>query len=462
MSQPLPARPYSSQKTLTKRDPNRPSRSDRIDHWLTHKVFGMAFFFGLMYLVFQSIYSFATPFMDLIEVGFAWLGDRVGSFLGESMARDLVVDGLIGGVGTVLVFLPQILILFFFIAVLEGTGYLARAAFLMDKLLSWCGLNGRAFIPLLSSYACAVPGVLSARVMPDPKSRLATILVAPLMSCSARLPVYLVLIGAFIEPKLGAGWAGFTLFAMHLLGLAVAVPVVFVLNRGLIRGKRLPFLLELPPYQLPKMRDVWLAMYFRGRVFLQTAGTIILVMSVLIWALTYFPRSTESRQRFAAEFRTANPLAEADSAAEAHFVEERLLQNSYLGRFGQAIEPVFRPAGFDWRITTSILAAFPAREVVVPSMGILFRTGSEALDDDTDLRHAMNQATWPDGRPLLTPWTAVGLMVFFALCAQCMATLATVKRETNSWKWSVFMFVYMSTLAYLGAVFVNQLGLRFG
>lgn len=434
--------------------------TDRIDAILTHKALGMIVFFGLMYLVFQSIYSFATPFMDLIETGFGALGDWAGSLFGEGMIRDLVVDGVIGGVGTVLVFLPQILILFFFIAVLEGTGYLARAAFLMDRLLGWCGLNGRAFIPLLSSYACAVPGILSARVMPDPKSRLATILVAPLMSCSARLPVYIVLIGAFIEPKFGAGWAGFTLFALHLLGLFVAIPVVFILNRGVIKGKRLPFLLELPPYQIPRWKDVWLAMFSRGKVFVQTAGTIILFMSVLIWGLTYFPRTSVDEESFRAEFVRVNPGAEENEIS--HFIEERRLENSYLGRFGKVVEPVFRPAGFDWRITTSILAAFPAREVVVPSLGVLFRTGGGALDDDTDLRQALNSATWPDGRPLMTPYTAIGLMVFFALCAQCMATLAAAKRETNTWKWPVFMFVYMTALAYLGAVLVNQIGIRFG
>lgn len=434
--------------------------TDKLDAILTHRVFGMVVFFGMMYLVFQSIYSFASPFMDWIESGIGGFGNWVGGFFGNGLLKDLLVDGIIGGVGTVLVFLPQIVILFFFIAVLEGTGYLARAAFLMDRVLGWCGLNGRAFIPLLSSFACAIPGIMSARVMPDPKSRLATILVAPLMSCSARLPVYLVLIGAFIEPKFGAGWAGFTLFAMHLLGLFVAIPVVFVLNRGVIKGKRLPFLLELPPYQWPRPKDIWLAISQRAMVFLQTAGTIILLMSVLIWALTTFPRSSETDVRSAEEYAAKHPQATPEEVE--HFISERQLEYSYLGRFGKAIEPVFRPAGFDWRITTSILAAFPAREVVVPSMGILFRVGDDALDDDTNLRQALNSATWPDGRPLMTPWTAIGLMVFFALCAQCMATLATVRRETNSWKWPLFMFVYMSGLAYLGAVLVNQIGLRVG
>jgi len=440
------------------------SRSDQIDYLLTHRVFGLIFFFGVMYLTFQSIYTFAQPLMDWMSGGFDWIGKVIGNQLeGVPILKSLIVDGLIHGVGTMLTFLPQILILFLFIALLEGTGYLARAAFLMDRLLGWCGLNGRAFIPLLSSFACAIPGIMSARVMPDAKSRLATIMVAPLMSCSARLPVYLLLIGTFIEPRFGPAWAGFTLFAMHLLGLAVAIPVVYVLNRGVIKGKRLPFLLELPPYQWPKWRDVWLTMYFRGKVFVTTAGTIIVYMSILIWFLSYFPRSNDASQRFRTEYVASH--AQASPADTDQYVQEQQLAHSFLGTFGRTIEPVFRPAGFDWRITTAILSAFPARETVVPSLGIIFSLGEGDEKDvkySSGLRHALGKATWPDGRPLMTPWTAVGLMVFFALCAQCMATLATVKRETNSWKWPLFMFSYMTILAYIGAVVIYQVGRLFG
>ncbi|CAN5416075.1 ferrous iron transport protein B [soil metagenome] len=421
------------------------SWSDRIDLILTHRVFGLAFFVGVMYLVFQSIYTFATPLMDAIQSGFTWLQGVIEPHLaGNDTLKSLLVDGLIGGVGSMVVFLPQILILFFFIAVLEGTGYLARAAFLMDRLLGWAGLNGRAFIPLLSSFACAIPGIMAARVMPDAKSRLATILVAPLMSCSARLPVYLILISTFIEPKYGKFWAGFTLFAMHFLGLLVAVPIVWFFNRAVVKGKRLPFLLELPPYQWPKWRDVWLAMWFRGKVFLKTAGTIIVAMSIVIWALGYFPR---------------NPVP---AGADEKVASEHQLEQSYLGRMGKAVEPVFLPAGFDWRISTGILAAFPARENIVASLGIIFSLGNDEDEKSADLRTALDDATWPDGRPLFTIWTAVGLMVFFALCAQCMATLATVKRETNSWKWPAFMFVYMTALAYIAAVGIFQVGRLFG
>jgi ferrous iron transport protein B len=439
------------------------SLTDRIDLILTHRVFGLVVFAATMYLVFLSIYSFSQPFMDFIDRGFGWVKDHVRPGLASvPVLQSLVVDGVIGGVGGMLVFLPQIIILFFFIALLEGSGYLARAAFLMDRLLGWCGLNGRAFIPLLSSFACAIPGIMAARVMPDRNSRLATILVSPLMSCSARLPVYLLLIGAFVQPRFGAAWAGFALFAMHLLGLFVAIPIVWFLNRKIIKGKRLPFLLELPPYQWPKAKDVWLTMYYRAKVFVTTAGTTIVLMSLLIWALSYFPRlSPEERAQARSTYVSAHANAPIQDAERQ--VDQTQLAHSLLGRFGKSIEPVFLPAGFDWRITTSILSAFPARETVVPSLGIIFALGGDKdrLEHSDDLRNSLQHATWPDGRPLFTAWTAVGLMVFFALCAQCMATLATVRRETNSWKWPVFMFSYMTGLAYIGAVVVHQLSLLF-
>ncbi len=431
--------------SLIKKPLRAVSTTDRLDLILTHRVFGLAIFVSVMYLVFLSIYTFSQPAMDLIQNGFSALGKGLGGALeGSPILKSLVVDGIVGGIGSVLVFLPQILVLFFFIALLEGTGYLARAAFLMDRLLGWCGLNGRAFIPLLSSFACAIPGIMAARVMPDAKSRLATILVAPLMSCSARLPVYMLLIGAFIEPRFGPFWAGFTLFAMHFLGFALAIPVVFFINRKILKGKRLPFLLELPPYQVPKWKDIVIAMMTRGKVFVTTAGTTILVMSVIIWAAGYFPRYK------------VPPETKPEVAAQLQ------LEHSILGTFGKGIEPVFKPLGFDWRISTAILSAFPARETVVPSLGILFSLGNDDEKLEKKLTKKLSEAKWPDGKPLFTAWTAVGLMVFFALCAQCFSTLATVRRETNSRKWPWIMFGYMTAFAYIGALIVRGLAILFG
>ncbi len=443
-------------------EPQKRSMTDRIDAVLTHRVFGLIVFGLVMFLVFQSIYSFAQPLMDKIQAGFDWLASIVSPKLaGVPVLQSMVVKGLIAGVGGVLVFLPQIMILFFFIALLEGSGYLSRAAFLMDKLLGWCGLNGRAFIPLLSSFACAIPGIMAARVMPDQKSRLATILVAPLMSCSARLPVYLLLISAFVEPKYGPLWAAVALFAMHLLGLVVAIPIIWFLNKKMLKGRHLPFLLELPPYQWPRWRDVWLAMYFRSKVFVKTAGTVIVLMSIVIWGLSYFPRlGAQKEAQIRREALVSTPgieMADVDKK-----VDEAQLEHSMLGGFGRAIEPAFVPAGFDWRITTSILAAFPAREMVVPSMGIIFSLGDVEADNPGNLRGALREAKWPDGKPLLNVWTSVGLMVFFALCCQCMSTLATIRRETNSWKWPLFVFSYMTILAYLAAVAIHQVGVWVG
>jgi ferrous iron transport protein B len=431
------------------------SASDRIDAVLTHRVFGLGVFVAVMYGVFQSIYTLAEPLMAGIEVLFGALGGWAGAALAHwPAAQSLVVDGMIAGAGSVVTFLPQIVILFLFISLLEGCGYLARAAFLMDRLLGWAGLNGRAFVPLLSSFACAIPGIMAARVMPDERSRLATILVAPLMSCSARLPVYVLMIGAFIEPRFGAAWAGFTLFAMHFLGVIVALPVVWALNRSVLRGRRLPLLLELPPYQRPKLRDVALTVYFRARVFVYTAGTIIVAMSVLIWALLYFPRSEAATARWQTEY-AALPAEVRTEVTQEHFVQRRQIESSYLGQFGKAIEPAFEPLGFDWRLTTAILAAFPAREVVISSMGVLFALGGEVDEGSADLRTRLQGATWPDGRPLITTWSAIGLMAFFALCCQCGATLATIKRETGGWRWPVFVFAYMTALAYLAALLVQ-------
>lgn len=434
------------------------STSDRLDKIFTHKFFGLVLFVGLMYVVFQSIYTLAIPLMNGIEMAMTTAGEWARTWLSPiPVLESFIVDGVLTGVSSALIFLPQIIILFFFIAILEGSGYLARAAFLMDRLFSWCGLNGRAFVPLLSSFACAIPGIMATRVIPDHKTRLATILVAPLMSCSARLPVYLLVIGAIIEPNYGPLWAGIALFGMHFLGLLVAIPVSLLLTRGLTRRKSLPFVLELPPYQMPKMRDVFLTMYLRAKTFLRVAGTIIVVLSVVLWALLYFPRSSEDFSRYHQEYQML-PTTMKEKIKEENFIQSRQVENSFLGRFGHFVEPIFRPAGFDWRLSTAILSAFPAREVVVPSLGIMFSIGGDVDESSGDLRQAIAHATLSDGRPLMTPYTAAAFMVFFALCCQCMGTLAVVRKETGSWKWSLLLFSYMTALAYIGAVLIYQIG----
>jgi len=437
--------------------------SESIDDLLTHRVAGPLVFVAIMYVMFQSIYTLATPFMDAIEALFATAGAWVGAGLGSTpVLRSLVVDGLIAGVGGVLVFLPQIAILFLFIALLEDAGYMPRAAFLMDRLFGWCGLSGKSFVPLLSSYACAVPGIMATRTIQEPKARLTTILVCPLMSCSARLPVYVLLIGAFIEPVYGATLAGLTLFAMHFVGLAVAIPVAFVLNRIVLRGRRTPFLLEMPPYRVPQLRDIGWRVFGRAREFVVRAGTVILAMSIVIWALCYFPRSDVVREGVLERQGIAQTIPRDAVAAvvppeTSRAIEAAYLEQSYMGRFGQAVQPLFAPAGFDWKITVGVLASFPAREVIISTLGILYNLGAEVDEQSTGLAAALQGARRPDGHSVFSPIVAIAIMVFFALCSQCMATLVTIAREA-SWRWAAFSFAYMTVLAWAGAVVVYQVG----
>jgi len=432
--------------------------TERIDAVLTHRVFGLVIFAGLMLLVFQSIYTWAGPFMGWIEEAVARVQAAVAPWFDAWPAwQSLVVDGVIGGVGGVLVFLPQILILFFFISLLEDTGYMARGAFLMDKMFGWCGLNGKSFVPMLSSYACAIPGVLATRTIEDPRARLTTILVAPLMSCSARLPVYVLMIGAFIEPAYGAYAAGFALFALHFVGLIVAVPVAWALNKFVLGTRPHPFLLEMPPYRRPRLRDILWRMWERAREFVVRAGTVIVAMTIIIWALVYFPRPESIRAG-----------VEAASAAEAPETAQRrldaaYLEQSYLARAGRFVQPVFDPAGFDWKITVGVLASFPAREVIIATLGTIYGIGGDVDEGSGDLRRTLASDVWGEGpragQPVFTVPVALAVMVFFALCLQCGATVAVMAKESN-WGWAVFAFCYMTLLAWAGAVLTYQLGTR--
>ncbi len=434
--------------------------TERIDTVLTHRVWGLVIFVALMALVFQSIYTWAGPFMDLVEVGVAAVQDALAPLLAAWPAlQSLVVDGVVGGVGSVVIFLPQILILFFFIALLEDSGYMARGAFLMDRMFGWCGLNGKSFVPMLSSFACAIPGVLATRTIEDPRARLTTILVAPLMSCSARLPVYTLMIGAFIEPARGAFVAGLVLLAMHFIGLAVAVPVAWTMNKFILRTRPLPFLLEMPPYRRPRLRDILWRMWERAREFLVRAGGVILAVTVIIWALVYFPRPDAVRERVEAKW-----AAQLDGDALERRIDAAYLEQSYLARAGRALQPVFDPAGFDWKITVGVLASFPAREVIVATLGTIYGVGDDVDEGSQDLREVLARDVWPDGpragQPVFTVPVAVAIMVFFALCLQCGATVAVMAKEAG-WHWALFAFAYMTALAWLGAVLAYQIGTRF-
>jgi ferrous iron transport protein B len=424
--------------------------TDWLDRLLTHRVWGTLVFLVVMFLVFNAIYVGAKPLMESINGGKDAVSEWVGGLLPPGPFTSLLTDGVINGVGSVVVFLPQILILFAFIAVLEDCGYMARAAFLMDRLMSRAGLSGKSFIPLLSSVACAIPGIMATRVIEDRRDRFATILVAPLMSCSARLPVYILLIGAFLTTGYPWWLPGVVMFAMYSLGLILAPLIAWALKGTLLRGKTPVFVLEMPSYKWPSLRVVARRVIESGWMFVRRAGTVILACMVLVWVLMYFP-AHDYPERIAA-------LDKDDPEAKRLLAAWK--RQSILGRVGRAIEPGVRPLGWDWRIGVAALASFPAREVIVGTLGVLFEQGEVEADDAEGLGEALKQARWQDdpARPLFTVPVALSLMVFFALCCQCASTLAVIRRETGTWRWPAFTFVYMTALAYVGALLVYQIG----
>jgi len=435
------SRTHSAKKSLT----------ERVDAVVLHRVWGPILFVLLMALVFQSIFSWAEPMIGWVEGVFSLLGGAVGGALPEGDLRSLLVDGVIAGVGSVLVFLPQITILFLFIGILEDTGYMARAAFIMDRFMRSVGLHGRSFIPLLSGYACAVPGVMSTRVIENPKDRLATILVLPLMSCSARIPVYTLLIGAFIPPVAVAGifnLQGLTLLAMYLLGTLTALAMAAVFKKTLLKGRARPLIMELPPYRLPSVRSLALSVGHRASMFLRKAGTVILSLSIVLWALATYPKTHPT------------PGLSEDAA------QEEQLAHSALGRLGHAIEPAVRPLGYDWKIGVGIVSSLAAREVFVSTMGTIYGVGS-ADETSGDLRQKLQRERDPrTGMIAYTPLIAVGLMVFYVYAMMCMSTVAVVIRETGGGRtgvqWAAFQFAYMLALAYGSAFLVYRVGLLLG
>ncbi|HUY87814.1 MAG TPA: ferrous iron transport protein B [Pirellulales bacterium] len=467
---------------VTRPAERRATLSDRIDHALTHRFYGTLFFLLMMVLVFQSVFRLASWPMEWIDAGAAAAGGWIESRMAAGALRDLLVQGLIGGVGGVVIFVPQIMILFFFIAVLEDCGYMARAAYLMDKLMVRVGLSGKSFIPLLSSFACAIPGVMATRVIENRRDRLTTILVAPLMSCSARLPVYTILIAAFVPDRSYArgflGLQGLTMTAMYLVGIAAAVVVAFILKKTLLRGPTPPFVMELPSYKWPSLGTVAYRMFDRGWAFVRRAGTLVVAVSIVVWAALYYPHDAELvegpyRARIESlEARLAELPAEdrrraaiEDELAETNNqIAGAYNRQSILGRMGRTIEPAVRPLGWDWRIGCAVIASFPAREVVVATLGIIYDLGEDVDIEDREgqlrLQNALQHATWAGSeRQVFNLPVALSIMVFFALCAQCASTLVVIKRETNSWGWPAFTFAYMTGLAYLGALVTYQLGM---
>jgi ferrous iron transporter FeoB len=459
------------QETVAHHDLAEHSFSEKIDRVLTHKFFGLVILVGILLLVFQTIFSWATVPMDLLESGFGAIGEFVKTSLPEGVLNDLIVDGVIAGVGGVLVFLPQILLLFLFISILEDTGYMARAAFLMDKLMSRVGLHGKAFLPLMSSFACAIPGIMATRTIENPRDRLATILIAPFMSCSARLPVYTLMIATFFAGQTVFGFVSLgavLMLAMYALGIVTAIIVAFILKKTLLKSPPPPFVMELPPYRLPNVRNVFQNMLTRSWMFVRRAGTVILAISIILWALAYFPRnSAEQVSGSQAEISSRNDAVEEENEAVEEQSDEELraseqLRNSYAGRLGHLIEPVIEPLGFDWKIGVALISSFAAREVLVSTLSIIYQVGADENEESETLTQAIRDAKRDDGTTVWTPLTALTLMVFFVLAMQCISTVAIVRRETNSWAWTLFMVGYMTGIAYLAAFLTYQGGKLLG
>jgi ferrous iron transport protein B len=479
------------------------SFSDKLDRVLTHRIWGLAIFVGLMALMFQSIFSFAETPMGWIESLVEAVASRASEALGPGDFQDLLANGVIKGVGAVVVFLPQICLLFLFIALLEDTGYMSRAAFLMDRLMSRVGLHGKSFIPMLSSFACAIPGIMATRTIESPKDRLVTILVAPLMSCSARLPVYTVLIAACIpQTKLFGflGLPGLTLLSMYLLGIVGALGMAWLFKKTLLKGEPPPLILELPPYKRPVATVILRHMWERSKLFLRRAGTVILGINILLWFLVTYPKNHEAEQRADALkyqaitnfFPTAtNFWKESEMRAEldavlkepgaetnspAHFgLNSRLalvgkelagenLRHSFAGRLGHLIEPTIRPLGFDWKIGIGVVASFAAREVFVSTMSVVYNVGEFDDSDEgtSSLAETMKAERRADGSVVYTTLTGITLMVFYVFAMQCVSTTAVVRRETNGWKWPLFQFAYMTALAWILAFLTYQGGKLLG
>ncbi len=443
-----------------------PDRSitERIDKILINRVAGFAVFLAIMFVVFQSLFAWSAPAIELIEELFAWSGEGLARVLPPGLVSDFLVEGIIAGVGSVVVFLPQILLLFFFLGLMEDSGYMARVAYLMDRIMRSMNLHGRAFVPMISGFACAVPAVLATRTMERRRDRLLTMMVIPLMTCSARLPIYTLIIGALFPAGHALGLfpvQGLLMVAMYLFSVTVSLIAAWVLSRTLapLRSSPLPLVIELPPYRLPRLRDVLHMMWERTSFFLREAGTVILTCTIVLWALLSFPQQLPAT---APDYQAHIEAAPSDEARQALENERdgELLRRSYGGRLGHVIEPVIEPLGFDWKIGVGIIGAFAAREVFVSTMGVVYSVG-EAEDGET-LRSAIAAETREDGSPVYTPLVGLSLMIFFALACQCMSTLAVVKRETGGYRWPLFLFTYMTALAWVTSFLVFQVGRALG
>jgi len=488
--------PVASRAVTRTGDETERTLSDKLDAVLTHRIAGPAIFAAVLILIFQAVFTWAVPAMDLIEAAVGIMAQATRTVVPNGLLEDLLVEGVITGVGNVVVFLPQILLLFFFLGLMEDTGYMARTAFIMDRLMRKMGLSGGSVVPLISSYACAIPGIMAARTLDSERDRIITIMVAPLMSCSARLPVYTLFIAAFIPAGsvFGVvGYQGLAMFSLYVLGTVMAFVAAWVLKTFVFTGSSSMFIQELPPYRAPQWSHLVQRMWGRVKLFAVRAGKIILGASVLLWVLASFPKADPDpgvqaeRQAARAQYQaTVDSLAAVRGIASSEVVQGddipnavveakarrdaalavvgaeaagRQARQSFIGRFSRTIEPAMQPLGFDWKITAGIVSAIAAREVIISALSTIYSVGT---GEETVLREALKNDVGPDGNPVYTPLVAVSLMVFFVFALQCMSTLAVARRELNSWFWPAVMWLYMFALAYGFSLVIYQGGQMLG
>lgn len=427
-----------------------------LDAILTNKYVGFPLFFVFLWIMFEATFRLGAYPMEWIENGVGWLGNMLRVQMQEGVLKDLIVDGIIGGVGGVIVFLPNIVILYLFISFMEDSGYMARAAFIMDKVMHRIGLHGKSFIPLIMGFGCNVPAIMATRTIESRNSRLITMLIVPFMSCSARLPVYLLFAGAFFPRQ-----ASFVLMGLYLFGILLAAITALFLRKYLVKGEDTPFVMELPPYRMPTLKSVFIHMWDRSWQYLRKIGGIILLASIIIWFLGYFPRNAEHEQMFDNRVIEINNLTVDNNEKEELLDEvERLRntthqENSYIGKLGKFVEPVMRPLGFDWKISVSLLSGMAAKEIVISTLGVLF-TGD--VEDQQSLQTRLKQEVYADGSPVFTPIVNIGFLLFVLIYFPCIATIAAIKEESHSWRWALFSVFYSTGLAWLIAFLVYQIG----
>ena len=444
----------------------RRRKTDSVDNIVTHKIFGFPIFIFFMWLMFQSTFTIGSIPMDWIDIGVGELSGFISNTMTDGALKDLLIDGIIGGVGGVIIFLPNILILFFFISLMEDTGYMARVSFIMDKLMHAIGLHGKSFIPLVMGFGCNVPAIMATRTLENRNDRLLTMIITPFMSCSARLPVYILLISAFFPENPGS-----VLFSIYFIGIALAVLVGLVMKKTFFKQKEAPFVMELPPYRIPTLRNTTIHMWDKGVQYLKKMGGIILVASILIWALGYYPKDVKFSTDYDVQIeqivknQTLSEKVKADNIAKIELAKESERQaNSYIGRMGKAIEPIIEPLGFDWKIGVSIITGLAAKEIVVSTMGVLYQAEFEANEESEGLKDKLVEQTYTSGpkkgQKVITPLVAYSLMLFILIYFPCVAVIAAIKKEGN-WKWALFTMFYTTAIAYVVSLLTYQIGSLF-